>query len=97
MKFIAALIPAFANLLATFAGKLLVSLGITAVTYVGLERVVKQFTDKITSNVTGVPHDILQIFYISGGGVALNIILGAFTFYVSVKGVTQLTSRLGKK
>ena len=97
MKFIAALIPAFANLLTTFAGKLLVSFGITAVTYVGLERVVKQFTDNITSNVTGVPHDMLQIFYISGDGVALNIILGAFTFYVSVKGVTQLTSRLGKK
>ena len=97
MKFLAALIPALDNLTRGIIAQLLVALGITLVTYKGIENLLADFKNQITSNITGAPQDALQIFYIAGGGKALNIVLGGLTFYVAMAGVTKLTSRIGKK
>lgn len=97
MKFLAALIPSLLSLGKTLIGHILAALGITAVTYVGIEQVLSNFKQQINQNVTGLPNDFLQIFYLSGGGTALNIILGGLTFYLSMQGLTKLTSRIGKK
>lgn len=97
MKFLAALIPTLLSGLRSLIGQFLVALGITAVTYQGMEHLLANFKQQITANITGLPNDFLQLFYLSGGGVALNIILGGLTFYVTMSGVTKLTSRIGKK
>lgn len=97
MKFLAALIPSLLNLAKTLFGQILAALGITAVTYVGIEHIVAYFKQQITAQITGLPNDLLQIFYISGGGAAANILLGGLTFYVSMQGFSKLTSRIGKK
>ncbi|MDO4433721.1 MAG: DUF2523 domain-containing protein [Alysiella sp.] len=97
MKFLAALIPSLLNGLKTLIGQVLIALGITAVTYKGLEHVVSGFKTQITANINILPNELLQLFYIAGGGVALNILLGAFTFYISLQGMTKITSRIGKK
>lgn len=97
MKFLAALIPSILAGLRTLIGQILVALGITAVTYTGLEKMVSGFKAEISNSITGLPSELLQLFYIAGGGVALNILLGAFTFYISLQGMTKITSRIGKK
>lgn len=97
MKFLAALIPSLLNLGKTLIGQLLAALGITAVTYIGLEHIVAYFKQQLAGQINGLPNEMLQIFYISGGGQAGNIILGGLTFYLSMQGISKLTTRIGKK
>lgn len=89
MKFLAALIPSLMNLVV----KLLSLLGLTFVTYVGLDKMVSMFKSQIVSYVKGVPSDMLQLFYLAGGGVALNIIFGGFAFWLSVQILSKLTAK----
>lgn len=90
MKFLAALIPMLKNLLI----KLLSIFGLTAITYVGLEQIVNMFKSQITSFIKGVPSEMLQLFYLSGGGVALNILFGGFAFWLSIQTLTKLSFKL---
>ena len=95
MKFLAALGP----FLLSLVGQVFTALGLTAVTYVGFDLIIGQFKTEITNLIlnSGVPVGLLQMFYISGGGVVLNILFGMLTFIVTFKSMTKLTSRLGKK
>ncbi|WII93507.1 DUF2523 domain-containing protein [Kingella negevensis] len=93
MKLLAALIPLLQNLIIKF----LAALGLTAITYTGLDKLISNFKHEITTNITGLSNDLLQFFYISGGGVALNIIFGALTFYITITGLTKLTTKFGSK
>ena len=96
MKFLAALIPFLINGLATLFGKIIAALGVTAVSYVGLELLISNFKMQILSAVSGVPAGLLQMFYLSGGGVVLNIFFGCLTFVISFKALTKLVPR-GRK
>ena len=78
MKFLSALIPALMTGLGTLLGKVIAAFGFSIVTYVGLESLISGFKDKISASVHGVPAGLLQMFYISGGGVVLNIFLLSF-------------------
>ncbi len=93
MKFLAALLP----MLLTFAGRILTALGITAITYVGFDIIINQLKAYMTQSLSGVSAGALQLFYISGGGVILNIFFGMLTFIVTFKSMTKLSSALGKK
>lgn len=92
MKFLAALLPALLSLV----GRVLTALGITAVSYVGLDMVVARFKDEIFNAVTGAPQAVLQFFYLSGGGVVLNIFFGALGFVLTFKSMTKLATKLGR-
>ncbi len=96
MKFLAALIPMLINALTMLIGKIITALGITAVTYVGLEAIVDNLKQQIAQSVTGVPAGLLQMFYLSGGGVVLNILFGCLTFILSFKALTRLIPRMKK-
>ncbi|MDO4694180.1 MAG: DUF2523 domain-containing protein [Eikenella sp.] len=93
MKFLAALAP----LLLSVAGRILTALGITAVTYVGFDLMVGQFKNHIQTQVGGMSADWLNLFYLVGGGVVLNILFGAMTFVVSFKSMSKLATSLGRK
>lgn len=97
MKFLAALLPSLGKLTKGIIAQLLLAFGITAVTYNGLEEIFAHLRQQITANITGAPHDALQIFYIAGGGSALNIVLGGLTFYLTMTGISRITSRIGRK
>ncbi|WP_032136943.1 DUF2523 domain-containing protein [Kingella negevensis] len=93
MKFLAALIPAFMNMLTTLIGKVLTALGITAVVYVGLESIISQLKSEIQSSLSGVPAGVLEMFYLAGGGTVLNIFFGCFTFVLAFKSLAKFVSK----
>lgn len=93
MKLLAALLP----LLLSVAGRILTALGLTAITYVGVDALVQRFQTEIVSSMSGAPQAVLQIFYIAGGGVVLNILFRALAFILSFKQMTKLATSLGSK
>lgn len=93
MRFLSALLPSLLSGLSTLLGKLLAALGITAVTYVGFEAIIGDLKAQIESSLTGVPAGLLQMFYLAGGGVVLNILFGCLTFVVTFKTLTKLVPK----
>ncbi|WP_329534267.1 DUF2523 family protein [Kingella kingae] len=47
----------------------------------------------LVSSVGRMPSEALQIFYVAGGGVALNYIIGAVTFSLGLVSVGKLEQR----
>ncbi|ELK88126.1 DUF2523 domain-containing protein [Neisseria meningitidis] len=92
MKLLAALIP----LLMSVVGRILTALGLMAVTYSGVDRLVAHFQQAITHSITGAPQAMLQLFYISGGGTVLNILFGVDRLY-SVIQTNDKTSNLNRE
>ncbi len=86
MKLLAALFP----MLLTLVGRVLTALGVTALTYVGVDALVTRFQGEIQNLISGAPLAMLQIFYIAGGGVVLNILFGAMAFIVAFKQMTKV-------
>lgn len=82
--------------LMSVAGKLITALGVGFVSYAGLDYMQGKFTNWLLNHMGSIPADILQIFYIFGGGVVLNWIFGAVTFIATVKGTSHLTASLRK-
>lgn len=81
----------------TVVGRIVAAFGLTAITYVGFDVLIGQFKDKIQEWVSLIPEAMLQLFYMSGGGVVLNILFGMMTFIVTFKGMSKLTTVLGRK
>lgn len=96
MKFLSALIPMFWNMLMSLIGKIIAAIGLTFVSYVGLDMVVNNFKSEIQALMNNVPTSALQLFYLSGGGTVLNIIFGCFTFFVAFKSLTKLVPKGAK-
>lgn len=73
-------------------GKLIASLGVGVISFVGFDALQKQFVSMLVGSMGAVPIDALQIFYIGGGGVFLNWILGAMTFAMTLKSTKRFTA-----
>lgn len=97
MRFLAALIPMLANMLATLAGRIFAALGLSVVSYVGLDLLVGRFKSAISAAVSGVPKGLLQMFYLSGGGVVLNIMFGCLSFVAAFKALSRIVPTGSKK
>ena len=93
MRFLAMLMP----VLTSFAGKILAALGITAITYVGFDVLVKKFKSLIVSHVGAMATEWLGLFNLVGGGEVLNIIFAAMAFSVSFQALSKLGTSLGAK
>lgn len=93
MKFLSALIPMLINGLTTLIGKVLAALGLTLVSYVGLDIIINNFKSEIKTLISNIPTGALQLFYLSGGGTVLNIVFGCFTFFVAFKSLTKLVPK----
>lgn len=96
MKLLAALIPMLLNALMSLIGKVIAAIGLTFVSYVGLDMIVNNFKSEIRELISNVPTGALQLFYLSGGGTVLNIIFGCFTFFVAFKSLTKLVPKGAK-
>ena len=66
-----------ASAVGPLAIKILIALGITAVTFVGVDTVTSQLVGYVTASYTGLPSATLQIFGLAGVGQGLGLILGA--------------------
>lgn len=84
-------------ILTTFAGRLLMALGISIVTYTGFDLLQQKFIDLAMNSLGSVSVSALQLFWIAGGGVALNWLCGAFAFVGTWSSVSRIASIFGGK
>lgn len=85
------------SIFTTLIGKVLSALGLAFVSYTGLNFMQEQFVGYMNQNLVSIPNDALQLFYIAGGGVALNYFFGAITFIASFKAAAKLSTSIKRK
>ena len=84
------------GILTTVAGKIMVSLGVSAITYTGINILQQKFINHLVNGLNGLMPESLQLFYMAGGGVALNWVFGAITFMTGWYAVSKLGSVFSK-
>lgn len=83
--------------LTTTAGKIMTALGVSVISYTGVNMLQQQLITRMLEGFNQTPPAALQLFYIAGGGVALNWILGAFTFLAGWGTAAKLGTVFSKK
>ena len=86
------LMSVLGTFISTYGGRLLAALGISVISYKGISSLQSQFVNYLTSQFSNMPSEVLQIFYLAGGGVALNYIFGASAFAFGLMSVTKIGS-----
>lgn len=85
------------SVLTTVAGKIMSAVGLSFITYVGLDALQNQLMQAVSQQVGGLTDDSLQVLYILGIGVCLNWIFGTFTFIASLKTMSKLSAIMASK
>ncbi|HFC8487385.1 MULTISPECIES: DUF2523 family protein [Neisseria] len=85
------------SVLTTVAGKIMSAVGLSFITYVGLDALQNQLMQAVSQQVGGLTEDSLQVLYILGIGVCLNWIFGTFTFIASLKTMSKLSAIMASK
>lgn len=75
--------------------KIMVSLGFSVVSIVGLQAALAGLKTQFTNSVNSMPADAIQLFLIGGGGVALGILFGAMTTRLLMWQIQSATKILG--
>ncbi|QTD44305.1 DUF2523 domain-containing protein [Ottowia testudinis] len=83
------------GMVGSLVGKVLLALGLSVVTVVGFEIAIGQLKSQLIGGVYSLPVDVLNLFLLAGGGVALNLIFGAITFRVTMWSISKATRVLG--
>ncbi|ULJ69024.1 DUF2523 domain-containing protein [Wielerella bovis] len=81
----------------TLAGKIMAALGLSIITYTGVTALQQQMISRISSGLDDIPSASLQIFYLAGGGVALNWLMSAISFSLGFKAVSKLGTVFSNK
>jgi hypothetical protein len=84
-----ALIPRLIN-------KVLAALGFSLIAVKGFDLAIDSLKNAVVSGASGLPADVMNLFFLAGGGVCLNIIFAAITFRVTLWTLTQSTRFVGK-
>ncbi len=82
-------------LLEPAVGRILAALGFSVVQITGLTVAINTIRDKVIQDVSALPADLLNVFLLSGGGVAFGIITGAITTKLLMWQITSSTRILG--
>ena len=77
MKFLAALAPYLINHVVRY---IFTALGVSIVTYIGFDLLLDNLKNRFISEMGTIPAGAIQLFYIAGGGVVLNIFFGLLAF-----------------
>ncbi len=75
--------------------KILTTLGFSIVSIVGMDLVVNQLRDAVTSGVNSLPADLLGLFLFAGGGVSMGIVFGAVATKLLLWQIQSATKILG--
>lgn len=93
----AALLPMLSTLLTSLVGQVMMALGISVISYQGLDALQRQFVSLMQSEITKLPPDALQILYLGGFGTAMNWLMGGATFALSFAATSKIGSILKRK
>lgn len=81
------------SIVGPLAAKILTSLGLGAVTYVGITALLATVRTYLISNVGGVPADIAMLFGLLKVDIAINIMLSAVTARAVIAGMNKTTGK----
>jgi hypothetical protein len=75
--------------------RILLSLGFSVVSIVGVEAAVGQLKTAFVTQVNSLPADMLNVFLFAGGGVGLGMVLGALATRLLLWSIQNATKILG--
>lgn len=76
-------------------GRILVTLGLSVVTFTGFQQVVDILQDQLVNRVNALPHQVLQVFLLAGGGIGISMIVSAIAVRVMMWQVMNAKKILG--
>lgn len=85
------------SVLMTVAGKIIAALGLSFISYVGLNEIQGILLAHVQAQIGGLPSHALNMAYIAGVGVCLNWIFGTFAFVTSLKSLSKLSATISRK
>lgn len=83
------------GLVSGVVARVLVALGFSVVTIYGVNASLDALKAQFISSFNQMPADMISLFNIAGGGIAVAMIFGAFTFKLSLWLAQKGTSILG--
>ncbi|THT98119.1 DUF2523 domain-containing protein [Lampropedia puyangensis] len=86
----------FLSLVKPLVGRILVALGIAAVSVVGINTAIDGVKNALVNNIGGLPADMFNLFLLSGMGQAIGIITGAITTKIMIVQATKAFSFASK-
>lgn len=88
------LLPLLGFILSSLIFRTIATLGIGFFTYSWITSFTDEVVNHIHTQFTGIPSDLLAILQISGFGIALSLILSAFTTIATIKAMKVVISPL---
>lgn len=85
------------SVLMTVAGKVIAALGLSFISYVGLNEIQGYLLSHAQQQIGGISSDAMNLAYIAGIGVCLNWIFGTFAFVTSLKSLSKLSATISRK
>lgn len=95
--FLAALGGMLLNIAGSLAGQVLISLGISVVTYKGMEMVLDKLVVGALQAFDGLPFELVALLSFMKVGVAINIITSAVAVRLTLSGMTGAVKRFRKQ
>lgn len=89
------LAPFLLGLARPLVGRVLAALGFSVVVVAGVEASIGGLKNMVINAASTLPSDVFNLFIIAGGGVAMNIVLGAISFRLSLWVITRSVRMLG--
>lgn len=87
--FISALLGGLINIAGTLAGRVMLGLGITAVTYTGISASLDWLSSQAISNLGGLPATVLAVLGLLKVGPAISLIVSATAWKFTLDGLTS--------
>ena len=87
--FIAALIGGLVSAAGSLVGRILISLGVSYVSYKGLDVLFSGIQTAIQSNISGLPSGVVGLMGILKIGTSINIIFSAIVVRLTLGGLTS--------
>lgn len=75
--------------------KIMLTLGLSLVSIVGLQAALAGLKSQFVNSINSMPADMIQLFLIGGGGLALGILFGAMTTRLVMWQIQSATKILG--
>lgn len=91
--FVAALLGGLINIAGTIVGRVLIALGISVVTYSGLDGTLSFLRDAAFSSLGGLPSNILGLLGVLKVGTCINIVTSAYVVRMTLAGLTGGTAK----
>jgi len=84
------------SLVQPLIARVLAVLGLSVVTIVGTNQVLQALRVQLERSFTGLPVDMLNLFLLAGGGLAMGMILGAIATRFLLWQIQRSTQILGR-